>query len=135
MLVMIQIVIMAQKRILGDVRRYTTIGGRSTRRGRTTVGGSGWVLSSVFLLYALLTTVIPCGFLILRSFCSFMSPLIPISKVLTLANFKLVLGYEAYVQSILNTLIVSSVGGLGAAILRRRQHRRLPFLADIAPDR
>lgn len=117
MLVLIQIAIMAQKRLLGDVRRYTTIGGRSTRRGRTAVGGIGWMLSAVFLLYALLTTVIPCGFLILRSFCSFMSPLIPISKVLTLANFKLVLGYEAYVQSIINTLIVSSVGGLGAVIL------------------
>lgn len=117
MLVLIQVIIIAQKRILGDVRRYTTIGGRSTRRGRTAIGGMGWAVSALFLLYALLTTVIPCGFLILRSFCSFMSPLIPISKVLTLANFKLVLGYDAYVQSIINTLIVSSVGGLGAVIL------------------
>ena len=31
-----------------------------------------------------------------------MSPLISISSVLTLANFQLVLGYEAYVQSIVN---------------------------------
>ena len=117
MLVLVQVFIVAQKYMLGDVRRYTTIGGRSTRRGRIHIGAMGWAVSLVFMVYALLTTVIPGGFLILRSFCSFMSPLIPIRSVLTLANFQLVLGYDAYVRSIVNTLIVSSVGGLGALIL------------------
>ena len=34
MLVLVQVFIVAQKYMLGDIRRYTTIGGRSTRRGR-----------------------------------------------------------------------------------------------------
>ena len=64
-----------------------------------------------------MSTIIPSAFLILRSFCSFMSPMIPIAKVLTLDNFKLVLSYEAYVRSIVNTLVVASVGGFLTMVL------------------
>ncbi|MBB3146890.1 iron(III) transport system permease protein [Phyllobacterium trifolii] len=117
MLAMIQIVILAQKSLLGDVRRYTTVGGRSVRRGLVPLGRTGWIISAAFLTYTLLTTGIPSAFLILRSFCSFMSPLIPIHSVLTLENFKLILGYDAYVQSIVNTLIVATVGGFVAMLL------------------
>lgn len=117
MLLIIQLFIVGQKRILGDVRRYTTVGGRNVNRGLVKVGATGWMIVAVLLAYLLLSTIIPCGFLILRSFCSFMSPMIPISKVLTLANFQLVLSYEAYVRSIVNTLVIATVGGFLTMIL------------------
>jgi iron(III) transport system permease protein len=118
MLVMIQIFVIGQKFALGDLRRYTTVGGRSLKRGLIPVGrATGWSISGLIFLYILLTTGIPSGFLILRSFCSFISPLIPIRSVLTLQNYALVLGYEAYLRSIGNTLIVAIVGGLGATVL------------------
>jgi iron(III) transport system permease protein len=60
---------------------------------------------------------VPCLFLILRSFTSFLSPLIPISNVLTLDNYKLVFGYEAYIRSIYNSIFLSTVGGLFALVL------------------
>lgn len=117
MLVVIQIVIMLQKYVLGDVRRYTTVGGRSMKRGLVKLGAAGWVVTGLLLGYTLLTTGIPSAFLVLRSFCTFMSPLIPIGKVLTLENFRQVLGYEAYVRSIVNTIIIATVGGFGALVL------------------
>ncbi|MFE0753162.1 ABC transporter permease [Inquilinus sp. NPDC058860] len=117
MLAVVQIVIGLQKYALGDVRRYTTVGGRSMKRGMIRLGAAGWAVSGALLAYTLLTTGIPSAFLILRSFCSFMSPLIPISQVLTLDNFRLVLGYDAYVRSIINTIVIATVGGFGALVL------------------
>jgi iron(III) transport system permease protein len=117
MLLMIQIVIWSQKFVLGDVRRYATVGGRNTNRGRIQIGTLGWVVSALLFVYSLITTGVPSAFLILRSFCSFMSPLIPIGQVLTLDNYRVVLGYEAYVQSIINTVIIAAVGGFGAMVL------------------
>jgi iron(III) transport system permease protein len=114
---MIQVIVFAQQRMLGDRRRYTTVGGRSTRRGRVRLGATGWVLSGLLLVYTLVTTGIPGVFLILRSFCSFMSPLIPIAKVLTLANFQLVFHYQAYISSIENTVVIAIVGGFAAMLI------------------
>lgn len=118
MLVMIQVFVFGQKFALGDLRKYTTVGGRSLKRGLIPVSrGTGWLISSLIFLYILLTTGIPSAFLILRSFCSFISPLIPIRSVLTLDNYALVLSYDAYIKSIWNTLIVAIVGGFGAMVL------------------
>ncbi|HEY4200753.1 MAG TPA: iron ABC transporter permease [Devosiaceae bacterium] len=117
MLILIQFFIVGQKFALGDLRRYTTVGGKSMRKGLVEVGAAGWLISGLVLLYILITTLIPSLFLILRSFTSFISPLVPITSVLTLDNFKLVLSYEAYVRSIINTLIVSAGGGFIATIL------------------
>jgi iron(III) transport system permease protein len=117
MLLIIQVFVVGQKYALGDLRRYTTVGGKSLRRGLVPVGRAGWAISGLILLYIVVTTLIPSLFLILRSFTSFISPLIPITSVLTLDNFKLIFGYEAYVRSIINTIIVSVVGGLAATFL------------------
>lgn len=117
MLLIIQFFIFGQKWLLGDVRRYNTVGGRNVNRGLVKIGIWGWVIAGVLLAYLLVSTIIPGLFLILRSFCSFMSPMIPIAKVLTLDNFKLVLSYEAYVRSIVNTIIVATVGGFLTMVL------------------
>ncbi|MDB5585056.1 MAG: binding-protein-dependent transport system inner rane component [Devosia sp.] len=117
MLVMIQLFVIGQKYALGDLRRYTTVGGKTLKRGLIPVGRAGWLISGLVLLYIVITTLIPSLFLILRSFTSFITPLVPITSVLTLDNFKLVLSYDAYVRSIYNTIIVAVGGGFGATIL------------------
>ena len=117
LLVIIQIFVFGQSRLLGDLRRYTAVGGKNVRRGLVRLGALRWLFAGLVFLYILITTLIPSAFLVLRSFTSFISPLIPISTVLTLDNFRLVFGYDAYVQSIVNTVIVSLVGGFGAMIL------------------
>ncbi len=118
MLIIIQLFVVGQKFALGDLRRYTTVGGKSMKGGLIKVGrGAGWLLSGLLLLYIVVTTLIPTAFLILRSFASFLTPLVPISSVLTLDNYGLVLSYDAYRRSIINTIIVAVVGGLAATAL------------------
>jgi iron(III) transport system permease protein len=118
MLVFIQLVIFLQSRLIGDIRRYTTVGGRSSRRNLIAVTPVvGWTISAALALYCFIASIGPCLFLILQSFCSVLSPFIPLSKALTLNNFMTVFGYEAYVKSIYNTIIVSVVGGAAATAL------------------
>ena len=117
MLILVQLFIFMQKFILGDVRKFNTIGGKSGRQAQINMGSWGWVIAAIIFLYCLLTAILPCLFLILRAFTSFISPYMPIGEVLTLDNFRLVFGYEAYVNSIYNTLIIAFAGGAIAVVL------------------
>jgi iron(III) transport system permease protein len=46
----------------------------------------------------------------MRSAVSFLTPLIPVWKVLTFANFEQVLGSATYVRSIVNSVLVATIG-------------------------
>ena len=84
---------------------------------RANIGWRRWLIWGALMTYALVTSVIPCLFLVMRSFTSFLSPLIPISSVLTLDNYKLVFGYKSYIRSIYNTAIIAIGGGVLALAL------------------
>jgi len=131
MILIVQLLVWLQTRWIGDTRRYVTVGARAGRRGRADIGASGWLLSLVIGIFVLFTSVIPTAFLVLRSFTSLLSPLLPIRDVLTFANYDVILAREQYVRSIWNTLIISSFGGLGALVLTFIAavfaYRTLPF--------
>lgn len=117
MLILVQFFVFMQKYILGDVRKYNTIGGKVGRPIPIPMGAWGWVIAAGMFLYCLLTAVLPCLFLILRSFTSFLSPYMAISEVLTLDNFRLVFSYQDYINSIYNTLIIAIAGGAFAVLI------------------
>ncbi|MDB5561570.1 MAG: binding-protein-dependent transport system inner rane component, partial [Hyphomicrobiales bacterium] len=117
MLLLVQGFIFLQKFVLGDKRKYNTVGGRGGRRSLLKTGRWGWLIAIGIVAYCLVTSVLPCLYLILRAFTSFLSPYMSIMDVLTLDNFKVVLGYDAYVKSIYNTIIISGVGGAFAVVL------------------
>jgi iron(III) transport system permease protein len=117
LLVFIQSFVLLQTIIVGDTRRFVTLAGRSAAAPRADIGGIRWVVWLILMIYSLVASVIPCLFLVLRSFTSFISPLIPIRNVLTLDNFALVFSYESYVRSIWNTVIVAIGGGAFALVL------------------
>jgi iron(III) transport system permease protein len=117
LLIAIQFFVVIQAKLVGDSRRYATVGGRIANADRADIGSKAWIIWGVLMLYAFTTSVLPCLFLVLRSFTSFLSPLIPISKVITLANYELIFSYDAYVRSIVNTVVVSIGGGLFAVVL------------------
>jgi iron(III) transport system permease protein len=110
--------LLMEKLVIGETRRYATVGGRSMTQVSINFRPlTAWLLSGAILLYVALTTLVPGAFLVLRSFCSFLSPLVPISTVLTLENYRVVLGTDVYLTSISNTVIVSIVGGVIATAL------------------
>ena len=117
MIIIVQLLVWLQTRWIGDTRRYVTVGGRAAKTTRIRIGAVGWVLTLVIGVFVLITSIIPTGFLVLRSFTSLLSPLLPIRDVLTLGNYEVIFAREQYVRSIYNTMIIASFGGLAALVL------------------
>lgn len=117
MLVVIVFLVWLQSRLLGNTRRFVTLGGKATRPRPFRLGALRWPLFAICAVYVVLTGVAPIGMLVLRSFTSFLSPMIPLADVLTLENFAILWREPVYARSITNSLIVSLVGGALATAL------------------
>ena len=117
MLVVVCLLVWLQGRLLGNTRRFVTLGGKATRPRPFRLNRLRWPLFAVSVVYIVATVVAPIGALVLRSFASLLSPMVPLADVLTLANFTYVLEYPVYLRSIWNSFIVSAVGGVLATLL------------------
>lgn len=117
MLVVIVFLVWLQGKLLGNTRRFVTLGGKATRPRPFRLGGLRWPLFIVCVAYVVLTGVAPVGMLVLRAFASFLSPMIPLADVLTLENFRILLREPVYLRSITNSFIVSLVGAALATVL------------------
>ena len=117
MLVVVCGLVWLQGRLLGNTRRFVTLGGKATRPRPFRLGRLRWPLFVASLLYVGLTVAAPIGALMLRAFTSLLSPMVPIADVLTLGNFASMLEYPVYLRSIWNSLLVSAIGGVLATAL------------------
>ena len=100
MLVVVCVLVWMQGRLLGNTRRFVTLGGKATRPRPFRLNRLRWPLCLVSAIYLLATVVAPIGVLLLRSFTSLLSPMVPLSEVLTLGNFANMLEYPVYLRSI-----------------------------------
>lgn len=131
MLVVICFLVWLQGRLLGNTRRFVTLGGKATRPRPFRLGGLRWPLFAAALVYVVMTGVAPIGMLILRAFTSFLSPMIPLADVLTLDNFAALLNEPVYARAVKNSFFVSLVGaalataliGMVALIVHRSEFR------------
>lgn len=103
-----------QNHLLGDTGRFVTLGGKAARPRLFGLGNLRWVAFAVLGLYLVLAIVAPLIGLLLRALTSFLSPLVPITEVLTTAHFEAVLTTPAYLRSIANTMGIALFGGLAA---------------------
>ncbi|HWL82507.1 MAG TPA: iron ABC transporter permease [Roseomonas sp.] len=117
MLVVVCFLVWLQNRMLGNTRRFITLGGKATRPRPFRLGALRWPLFALTALYILATVIAPIGMLVLRAFTSFLSPMIPISEVLTLGNFAGIFDYPVYSRAVWNSFVVSLVGGALATAL------------------
>jgi iron(III) transport system permease protein len=117
MLAVVCFLVWLQGRMLGNTRRFITLGGKATRPRAFRLGRLRWPLFTLAALYILVTVVAPIGMLVLRAFTTFLSPMIPIGEVLTLGNFATVFDYPVYARAVSNSLVVSLVGGALATAL------------------
>ncbi|ONG50288.1 ABC transporter permease [Pseudoroseomonas deserti] len=111
MLVIVCALVWLQGRLLGNTRRFITMGGKATRPRPFRLGRLRWPLFALTVLYLLATVLAPMGTLILRAFTSFLSPMIPLGEVLTIANFTALFDYPVYTRAIWNSFLVSLIGG------------------------
>jgi iron(III) transport system permease protein len=117
MLLVICVLVWLQGRLLGNTRRFVTLGGKATRPRPFRLGGLRWPLFAGALIYVVLTGVAPIGMLVLRAFTSFLSPMIPLSEVLTWGNFEALVNEPIYARAVTNSFLVSLVGAAIATVL------------------
>ncbi|MFC4168526.1 ABC transporter permease [Teichococcus aestuarii] len=117
MLAVVCFLVWLQGRMLGNTRRFITLGGKATRPRPFRLGGLRWPLFILAALYILATVIAPIGVLVLRAFTAFLSPMIPLSEVLTTGNFVQIFEYPVYSRAVWNSFVVSLVGGAIATAL------------------
>lgn len=117
MLAVVCFLVWLQGRLLGNTRRFVTLGGKATRPRPFRLGRLRWPLFVVCALYIAATVVAPIGVLVLRAFASFLSPMVPLTEVLSLGNFAQLFEEPIYARAVWNSFLVSAVGGALATAL------------------
>ena len=112
LLIIVAVLVLLQNRLLRNTSRFISVSGKASKPGTFELGRLRWVAFAIVAAYALIFCVIPILFLFLRACVPILSPLLPFWNFLTLQYFYEILTTENYVRSILNTVVISVVGGL-----------------------
>ena len=80
------------------------------------LGGVRWSVSALLWLYVVAGVALPLLGIFAQASTSFLTPLVNPLELLTLDNFKQIFEQPAYVNSIRNSLIIATVGGLLATL-------------------
>ncbi|HEY0938882.1 MAG TPA: iron ABC transporter permease [Steroidobacter sp.] len=118
LLVLISLLLVLQGRLLARSSRFITVKGKASRPKLTDIGNWRVPACALLLCYLIVVLGVPVLGLALRSFTAFLTPLMAPWELLTLDNYRAIFGYEAYVRSIWNSVIISVVGGaIGVALI------------------
>lgn len=128
-------VLVAQKVLLGDQKRFVTHGGKAFRPQ----GRPSWLAAVFLTLYSFIATVLPVAALVLVSLSRFWSGEVHPSKF-TLFNFHEIFKQDAVKHAVYNSVSLSlfsmaialPIGFIAASVLLRgREHRILRPLLDV----
>jgi iron(III) transport system permease protein len=101
-----------QAKLLKDAQRFVSVRGKATRPRRLDLGWLKWIGLFAIVFYVVMGALVPIVGLIFRSFTLVFSPLQSPLKTLSMANYDRIFHYEAYIQSIKNSLIVAGLGSV-----------------------
>jgi iron(III) transport system permease protein len=110
LLIVVALLVWMQGRLMRGAGRFVTVRGKASRPSTLDLGPWKWLAFAFVFSFIVLTILSIFGGIFLRSAVTFLTPLIPVWKVLTTSNFELVLGSSTYVRSIVNSVVVSVVG-------------------------
>lgn len=107
-----------QRRLLRNARRYAALGGKGARATPLKLGRKGQVIAlSVIGLWLFVSVVLPIGGITVRAFVSAWGQGISLWDHLTLANFDRMLEVPSLTRGLINTVLLSVVGGAAAVFL------------------
>lgn len=112
LLAIVVILLFVQSRIIGDVGRYKSVSGKATRKSVFDLGVLRIPAAAVLMLYVALLIVGPMLAIFVRSFVTVLSPLIPISEVLTLQNFQAIFASPRFMRAVTNSVLLATGGGM-----------------------
>ncbi len=101
-----------QAKLLKDAARFVSVRGKATRPRQLDLGWLKWVSIAAIAFYVVFGALVPIIGLLFRSVTLIFTPLRNPFDFLTTKNYETVFGFDSYVQSIWNSIIVASVGSV-----------------------
>ena len=118
LLIIVMLLMALQGLLMRNAGRFVTVGGKASRPGRFPLGPWRWVAFAVLLFYVIFGIAVVLGGLVVRSVTVLLTPLMPIWDLFTWGNYHMIAGYEVYMRSIWNTILISVIGGVvGTALI------------------
>lgn len=110
--------IFIQRRLLRHSRRYATLGGKGARATPLALGGKGQVIAlSVIGLWIFVSVFLPIGGICVRAFVTAWGEDVNLLQHLTLANFVHLTEIPSLERSVVNTILLPSIGGAAAVVI------------------
>lgn len=107
-----------QRRLLRNARRYAALGGKGSRVSSLKLGASGQVIAlSVIGLWLFVSVVLPIGGITVRAFVDAWGEGVNLLERFTFSNFDRMLEVPSLVRGMINTVILSVVGGAIAVVI------------------
>jgi iron(III) transport system permease protein len=133
-----------QAKLLKNAQRFVSVRGKATRPRVLDLGPVRWIGVVAITGYVVFGAFLPIAGLVFRSFTLVFTPLQSPFRTLTGANYERIFGFDAYVRSIGNSLVVAGAGAvlvslvaLLAVVVARRstfRYRRAVEYIALAPQ-
>ena len=103
--------VLLQRRLLQNVRKYATIRGKAGRIRELPLGAWKWVAVALVALWLFVAVIVPISGIALRAFVTNWGFGVRLAEAFTLGNFREVFNEPTDVRAILNTVLLGTVGG------------------------
>jgi iron(III) transport system permease protein len=103
--------VLLQRRLLQNVRKYATIRGKAGRIRELPLGAWKWVAVALVTLWLFVAVIVPISGIALRAFVTNWGFGVRLAEAFTLGNFREVFNEPTDVRAIWNTVLLGTVGG------------------------
>ncbi|WP_205473066.1 iron ABC transporter permease [Nocardioides sp. SYSU D00038] len=117
LLAFVSALLVVRNRVVGDTGRFATVMGKSSAKRLVDLGPWRWPLAALAAGVLVVLVVVPLVGVVASSLTSIFSPLISPWSVLTSDNFEAVLDNPVWMDSVVNSLLIATVGGLVATVV------------------
>ncbi|HET6803272.1 MAG TPA: iron ABC transporter permease [Casimicrobiaceae bacterium] len=103
--------VLLQRRLLQNVRRYATIKGKAGRIRDLPLGRWKWLAIALVAAWLLASVIVPLTGIALRAFVTNWGFGVRLADAFTLDNFRAVFDEPTHIRAIWNTVLIGTVGG------------------------
>ncbi|HEY7902363.1 MAG TPA: iron ABC transporter permease [Casimicrobiaceae bacterium] len=103
--------VLLQRRLLQNARRFATIKGKAGRMKALPLGGWKPLAMALLLGWAFLAVIVPVSGIALRAFVSNWGIGVSLLDAFTLDNFRAVFDEPTHTRAIVNTILIGTIGG------------------------
>jgi iron(III) transport system permease protein len=103
--------VLLQRRLLHNARRYATIKGKAGRLRELPLGTWKWIAGALLYGWLFVTVIVPLSGIALRAFVTNWGFGVTLAEAFTLDNFRSVFDEPTHTRAILNTILIGTVGG------------------------